>query len=526
MAIKIRKHGTVTASFATPQEIIIDHANDSIKIGDGTNVMGPLQNVGGVLCFPVSVESIDSTGLALDATLTGGTQRTKITDGVDNAQIDTVGAEKALKVSVISSVGGSAAPSHVDEAAFTQGTSEFTPIGGIYDADGDTVADGKAAALRMTTNRFLMVDVQSSALPSGAATSAKQDTMIGHIDGLEALLGTIDADTSGLFGCVAGSEMQVDIISSALPSGAATAANQSTEITALQLIDDPIFVDDAAFTAATSKVMMIGGQYQSAPNALDDGDAGSILLDASHRPQVVIATALPAGTNAIGKLAANSGVDIGDVDITSVTAAAATNKTDIGLINAVAPLMGNGVTGTGSMRVTIASDNTANSNPWLVSGAAAHDAAVSGNPVRVAGRAMLANGTAVAEDDTTDIATDNQGRVLVTPHVPRDLVVHATGTQSTTTEATILSAVASTFLDVTKIVLTNENVLSSARVQIRDATAGTIRLEMILAPNGGAVLDFGNIPMAQTTANNNWTIDLNAAVSTVYYYIQAIKRIA
>lgn len=35
-------------------------------------------------------------------------------------------------------------------------------------------------------------------------------------------------------------------------------------------------------------------------------------------------------------------------------------------INGVTPLMGNGVTGTGSLRVTIASDNTANSNPFLV----------------------------------------------------------------------------------------------------------------------------------------------------------------
>lgn len=35
---------------------------------------------------------------------------------------------------------------------------------------------------------------------------------------------------------------------------------------------------------------------------------------------VDIASALPAGTNAIGKLAANSGVDIGDVDVTSISA--------------------------------------------------------------------------------------------------------------------------------------------------------------------------------------------------------------
>lgn len=35
---------------------------------------------------------------------------------------------------------------------------------------------------------------------------------------------------------------------------------------------------------------------------------------------VTISAALPAGTNAIGKLAANSGVDIGDVDVTSIAA--------------------------------------------------------------------------------------------------------------------------------------------------------------------------------------------------------------
>ena len=39
---------------------------------------------------------------------------------------------------------------------------------------------------------------------------------------------------------------------------------------------------------------------------------------------VDIASALPAGTNAIGKLSANSGVDIGDVDVTSI--AAGTNR--------------------------------------------------------------------------------------------------------------------------------------------------------------------------------------------------------
>lgn len=53
----------------------------------------------------------------------------------------------------------------------------------------------------------------------------------------------------------------------------------------------------------------------------DDGtDRKNVAVDAtSGNVQVDVASALPSGTNAIGKLAANSGVDIGDVDVTSVT---------------------------------------------------------------------------------------------------------------------------------------------------------------------------------------------------------------
>lgn len=63
--------------------------------------------------------------------------------------------------------------------------------------------------------------------------------------------------------------------------------------------------------------------------SIDDG-GNSITVDNSgittiagavsgSEMQVDVVASLPAGTNAIGKLAANSGVDIGDVDVTSVT---------------------------------------------------------------------------------------------------------------------------------------------------------------------------------------------------------------
>lgn len=60
-------------------------------------------------------------------------------------------------------------------------------------------------------------------------------------------------------------------------------------------------------------------------NAVLDAIAASLaLLDnaiaSGNELQVDVVAALPAGTNAIGKLAANSGVDIGDVDVTSISA--------------------------------------------------------------------------------------------------------------------------------------------------------------------------------------------------------------
>lgn len=65
------------------------------------------------------------------------------------------------------------------------------------------------------------------------------------------------------------------------------------------------------------------------------------------------AVVLGAGSAAIGKLTANSGVDIGDVDVTSLPANASVNVTQVAG-NAI--LTGAGSTGTGSPRVTIASD--------------------------------------------------------------------------------------------------------------------------------------------------------------------------
>lgn len=71
----------------------------------------------------------------------------------------------------------------------------------------------------------------------------------------------------------------VDVLSSALPTGASTLAEQQTQTTALQLIDDAIFTDDNTFTPATSKVMVIGAQADdTSPDSVNEGDAGALRM--------------------------------------------------------------------------------------------------------------------------------------------------------------------------------------------------------------------------------------------------------
>ena len=81
--------------------------------------------------------------------------------------------------------------------------------------------------------------------------------------------------------------------------------------------DDPAVASLAAIDdwdeSDRAKVNLIVGQA---------GIAAGTGVDGVTVPRVTLATnvALPTGANAIGKLAANSGVDIGDVDVTSIAA--------------------------------------------------------------------------------------------------------------------------------------------------------------------------------------------------------------
>lgn len=109
-----------------------------------------------------------------------------------------------------------------------------------------------------------------------------------------------------------------------------TLASDDPAVTALQIIDDWDETDRAKVniiagqSGITAGAGAVGASTPRVTLASDDPAVVALqVLDnaiVGSEMQVDVVAALPAGTNAIGKLAANSGVDIGDVDVTSISA--------------------------------------------------------------------------------------------------------------------------------------------------------------------------------------------------------------
>lgn len=149
-------------------------------------------------------------------------------------------------------------------------------------------------------------------------------------DAILADTASMDTNLGTLAGAVTGSEMQVDLVS-------ADVTNAGTF--AVQIVDPSFATADG--NALGEGVLIQGDDGTDRKNINVDATTGDIQVDITHTVTVQEGAAmdvsaatvtvdnggtfatqidapLPAGTNAIGKLSANTGVDIGDVDILSV----------------------------------------------------------------------------------------------------------------------------------------------------------------------------------------------------------------
>jgi hypothetical protein len=223
-----------------------------------------------------------------------------------------------------------------------------------------TEVEGDWTNMRANANGALWVKHDGTVTVDGSGvTQPVSGTVTANLSATDnAVLDAIEVDTTTIAGAVAGTEMQVDVVA-ALPAG----NNNIGDVDVASVVPGTAATnlgkaEDAAHTTGDTGVAILGVRRDTAASGADtDGDYGTINLDATgrlwaHDPvaeallttidadtggiltavqtldnaisgsemQVDVVAALPAGTNAIGKLAANSGVDIGDVDVTSISA--------------------------------------------------------------------------------------------------------------------------------------------------------------------------------------------------------------
>jgi hypothetical protein len=171
--------------------------------------------------------------------------------------------------------------------------------GNVITVDGNVVADAGAGPWPVTDD-------------GGSLT----------VDGIVGISGTVN---------VSGALTDAQIRATPLPISGTVTANAGTNLNTSNL--------------ATSILQTNRNQKTQICDAVTDGTVKPASTGAAASDTALVValspnTPLPVGTNIIGALMANQSVNTAQ-------------------INGITPLMGNGVTGTGSQRVTIASDNTA-----------------------------------------------------------------------------------------------------------------------------------------------------------------------
>lgn len=194
-------------------------------------------------------------GGATSANQTNGSQKTQIVDA--GGEVATVTGGK-LDVNATASLAGEAIPisgatTAVGVAIVDGSGNQITSFGGgtqYTEGDTDASITGTVSMMEVAANTLqpiqgtvadgLLVNLgaNNDVTVSGVATAANQTTMIGHVDGIEGLLTTIDADTGNIATEVAGLLTDTELRATPVPvSGTVTANLSATDNAVLDAIE-------------------------------------------------------------------------------------------------------------------------------------------------------------------------------------------------------------------------------------------------------------------------------------------------
>lgn len=222
--------------------------------------------------------------------------------------------------------------------------------------------------------------------------------------------------------------------------------------------------------------------------------------------------------------------------VTIVSGGGAGSNVNLVQVDGAAIALGQ-TTKSASLPVTVASDQTiaaTQSGTWNIGtvttltgitpafGATGSNVPASGGYQGV--RATTANPTAASDGQMVGAQGDKEGRVAVVPYSVRDLATQQKTTISnTTSETTIVTAVASTFLDVLSFNFSNTGA-TATQVDIRDTTGGNV-VATFMVPAGDMRGQTYTLPFKQTSVNTNWTAKCASATTALEVTVQVVKNI-
>lgn len=322
----------VTIASDSTGVLSVDDNGSTLSIDDGAGSI----TVDGTVTANLSatdnavLDSIQTAVEIIDNAISGSEMQVDIVSGTVTANLSAT--DNAVLDSIVTNTANLTSAIVQDDSPFTPATGYLMMIGGEFDDSGtDSVDEGDAGNVRISGNRSMHVQIRDAAgNERGLNIDANGD------------LGVTNANLATLAGAVSGTEMQVDVVA-ALPTGSNTIGDvtvSGSALTALQLIDNSIFVDDAAFTEDSSSVSVAGAvrddEVGSTAVVSADGDAGPLRMnqfgmlkttqvwDATSEPKRAAIDAATSGDNTI-VAAAGAGVKIrvlslflvagGDVDV-------------------------------------------------------------------------------------------------------------------------------------------------------------------------------------------------------------------
>ncbi len=446
-----------------------------------------------------------------------------------------------------------------DNSSYTPGTGEkFTTDEVTY--SGDTAKLGIGRIVHVTGSEGSKVVTELVRLEDAAHTSGDPGIpMLGVRADTAASLAGADGDyTLPIFD--SSGRQHVNVGTSALPSGASTAAKQPALGTAGTASADVLTVQGITSMTAL-KVDGTGGSFpvtDSGGSLTVDGSVTATSATASNlKAQVVGAGS--AGTADAGVLTVQGIASMTKLLVTPDSVALPSNQSvNISQINAVTPLMGAGNTGTGSLRVTVAtdqavipiSDNSASLTVDQPTGTNLHTVVDSGTITTVTtltGTTTLTPGTGAtnlgkAEDaahssgdagvfslavsnenltafgaasgDYAPKAVNRYGQQYVTAPPPSHASSNGTPITATTTSV-IAAPSAGNHLRVVRIFFSNGGA-TSTWIAVRDGASGTQHYRAFLPQNGLLTLDLNTSGPLDLTTATRLDIVLSAAGSVEY----------